>query len=59
MNIDYEKLRKDLIDYFTSAMFTISNIALIDLERVEQASNEELEQIALQNKFVLKKYIRR
>ena len=59
MEIDYEKLRNDLIDYFTSAMFCASKIAIMDLEKVETSSEEELIDIALENKFVLKKYIKR
>ena len=57
-NIDIEKLRKDLIDYFTGAMFMVSPIALVDLTEVENASDEKLIQIALDNKFDLKKYLK-
>ena len=55
MNIDYEKLRQDLIDYFGSAM-GIFPIAIIDVVRVENASNSELLEIANQNGFDLNKY---
>ena len=57
-NIDIEKLRKDLIDYFTGAMFMVSPVALVDLTEVENASDEKLIQIALDNKFDLKKYLK-
>lgn len=55
-DIDIEKLRKDLIDYFTSAMFMVSPVALVDLTEVENASAEKVIQIALDNKFDLTKY---
>ena len=57
-NIDIKKLRKDLIDYFTSAMFMVSKVAIVDLTEVENANDEELISIALDNKFDLKKYIK-
>ena len=58
-DIDIEKLRKDLIEYFTSAMFMTSKFALTDLTEVENAVEEEIIQIALDNKFDLKKYLRK
>lgn len=57
-NIDIEKLRNDLIEYFTSAMFIVSPVALVDLTEVENASDEKVIKIALDNKFDLKKYIK-
>lgn len=57
-DIDIEKLRNDLIEYFTSAMFIVSPVALVDLTEVENASDEELIQIALDNKFDLRKYLK-
>lgn len=39
--IDIERLRKDLIEYFTSAMFMVSPIALVDLTEVENASDDK------------------
>lgn len=56
-NIDIESLRKDLIDYFTSAMFLVSPVALVDLSKVERATDIEVVQIALDNKFDLERYI--
>lgn len=56
-NIDIESLRKDLMDYFTSAMFLVSPVALVDLSKVERATDIEVVQIALDNKFDLEKYI--
>ena len=55
--IDYEKLRKDLIDYFGTAM-SFSPMAIMDLSRVESASDDELVEIAKRNGFDLNKYIK-
>ena len=46
--IDYEKLREDLMDYFGSAMMYYP-VAVVDLSRVENASEEELIFIAIKN----------
>ena len=56
-DIDIERLRNDLIDYFTSAMFIVSPIAIVDLSEVERANDEELINIAINNKFDLTRYI--
>lgn len=58
MNVDVEKLRKDLIDYFTSAKFIVSPIALLDLIKVKKASDDMIIKIALDNNFDLEKYIK-
>ena len=55
MNIDYEKLKEDLIDYFGSAM-GLFPMAIIDVTRVESASNLELLELAKQNGFDLSNY---
>ena len=55
--IDYEKLRKDLIDYFGTAM-SFSPMAIMDLSRVESASDDELVEIAKINGFDLTKYFK-
>ena len=55
--IDYEKLRKDLIDYFGTAM-SFSPMAIMDLSRVESASDDELVEIAKRNGFELTKYFK-
>lgn len=57
-DIDIEQLRKDLIEYFTSAMFMVSPIALMDLTEVENATDEQVIKIALDNKFDLRKYLK-
>ncbi len=55
-NIDYEKLRSNLIDYFGAAMFSSLSIAIVDLSDVEVASNDDLLKIAKQNEFDLNEY---
>lgn len=56
MEIDIEKLRKDLIDYYGTAMFNASPLAIIELTKVENASPQELINIALKNNFDLTEY---
>ena len=56
--IDFERLREDLVDYFGSAMFAGFPAAVIDVTQVETASNEQLIQIAQQNGFNLNNYIK-
>ena len=55
MNIDYEKLRSDLIDYFGSSV-VYNPMAVIELSNVESATDSKLEQIAIQNGFNLSDY---
>lgn len=57
MNIDIEKLRSDLIDYFGTAMASGFGMAVMDLTRVERASDEELINIALDCGFDLNDYV--
>ena len=45
--INIEKLRKDLIDYFGTAMFNASPMAIMNLTEVENANSDKLIQIAL------------
>ncbi len=55
ITIDIDALRNDLIDYFGSAM-TINKVAMMDLIQVENASDNELVNIALRNGFDLYNY---
>lgn len=55
--INIEKLRKDLIDYFGTAMFNASPMAIINLSEVENANSDKLIQIAIKNNFALENYI--
>lgn len=57
MNIDIEKLRRDLMDYFGTAMASGFGMAVMDLSRVERASDEELINIALDCGFDLNDYV--
>ncbi len=55
MRIDYEALRRDLMDYFGTAMGFFP-VAVMDLSEVESASDEELLEIARKNRINLSKY---
>ena len=57
MNIDFEKLRSDLINYFGTAMMSGFGLAVMDLTRVERATDEELIEIALECGFDLNNYV--
>ena len=57
MNIDIEKLKEDLIDYFGTAMYNASPLAMIELLKIEKASNQEIIGIALDNNFDLNEYV--
>lgn len=54
--MDYESLRKDLIDYFGSAMFSGFPMVVVELSEVERASNSELLRLARKVGFDLSKY---
>ena len=54
-DIDYEKLRSDLIDYYGTAI-AYNPMAVIELSDVENASTDKLVQIAMQNGFDLSDY---
>lgn len=55
-NIDFERLRKDLIDYYGTFMVALFPAASFELSRIENASNEELIVIAKENNFDLVDY---
>lgn len=54
--IDFERLREDLVDYFGTAMFAGFPVAVVDVTQVEMATNEQLIQIAQANGFDLNNY---
>ena len=56
VEIDIERLRQDLINYFGAAM-SFYPAALIDLSKVEKASHQDLIDIALNNGFDINDYI--
>ena len=55
--IDIRRLRRDLKDYFGTAMFNASPMAVMDLSKVDRASDMEIVEIAQENGFDLRKYI--
>lgn len=55
MAIDVERLRRDLIDYFGTAMGVLPT-AMMELSQVENASSEKLIEIARKNGFDLRNY---
>lgn len=55
--IDIDSLRKDLKDYFGTAMFNVSMFAMIDLINVDKLNDEEVINLALKNGFNLNNYV--
>ena len=58
MEIDYDKLRSDLINFYQGAYFVGGfGAALMDSIDVEKMSDEELVKLALKKGFKLEDYI--
>ncbi len=58
MNIDYERLRKDIIDFYEGAFFVGGfGAAMFDITKVYNASNDELIRIAQELNINLNNYI--
>ena len=55
--IDISRLRRDLEDYYGTAMFSGFPMAVMDVSRVERMSAQELVELAQKNGFDLRKYI--
>ena len=55
--IDTDRLRRDLMDYYGTAMFSGFPMAVVDLSRIERASDEELIEIAHKNGVDLSEYV--
>lgn len=55
--IDVNRLRRDLMDYFGTAMFNASPMAVVDLAEIESASDMQIIEIAQENGVDLRKYI--
>lgn len=55
---DYEKLRSDLKDHYGTAMFAGFSAAMMDMSKIDKASDEELLRIAKKEKMNLCKYMR-
>ena len=57
MELDIDRLRDDLKDYYGTAMFNASPMAVIDLGKVERASDQEIVDLAQEQGFDLRDYI--
>ena len=55
-NIDIERLRKDLISYYLGAAYMLNPAAMIDVQRVQMATDEELIRIAIRKKINIANY---
>ena len=55
--IDVNRLRRDLMDYYGTAMFGASSLAMMELSKVERASDREIVEMAQENGVDLRKYI--
>lgn len=55
-DFDDDRLRRDMEDYYGTAMFNGFPMAMMDLHKVHNASNEELRQMAMDNGVDLNKY---
>ena len=55
-DIDIEKLRSDLMDYYGTAMFNGFPMAITSYNNVQYASDNELIEIAKNNNFNLSNY---
>ena len=55
--IDVSRLRRDLKDYYGTAMFNGFPMAVMDLSKVERMSDRELVELAQKNGVDLRKYI--
>lgn len=56
MEIDIEKLRQYLINYYGTAMINSFSTAMTDLLEVENASNEKVLSLALKNNINLNNF---
>ena len=57
MEIDIERLRQDLIEHLEGAFFVGGfGAAMLDMEKVKKASDEEVIRIARQNGFRIEDY---
>ena len=57
-DIDIERLRKDLIDYYGTAAFNVAPQAILEVSKIERASARELIEIAEENRINIMKYVR-
>ena len=57
VEIDIDRLRRDMKDYYGTAMFNASPMPVLDLSRVERASDMEIVEMAQKNGVDLSDYI--
>ncbi|MCD7727034.1 MAG: hypothetical protein LUH08_06395 [Ruminococcus sp.] len=57
MDIDYRRLRRDLKDYYGTAMFSASPLAMFEESKVERASDRDLIRLAQEAGFDLNDYM--
>ena len=55
--IDVSRLRRDMKDYYGTAMFNGFPMAIMDLSKVERMPDRELVELAQKNGVDLRKYI--
>ena len=55
--IDVRRLRRDMKDYYGTAMFNGFPMAVMDLSKVERMSDRELVELAQKNGVDLRKYM--
>ena len=58
MELDIERLRCDLMDYYCTAMFNCFPMAVIELSKIEYAIDEEIIRIAQNNNIDLNNYVK-
>lgn len=51
------RLRRDMKEYYGTAMFNGFPMAVVDLSKVERISDRELDELAQKNGMDLRKYI--
>lgn len=56
-DINYKKLRSDLMDKYGTAMYAGFGVAMMDLSKVEKALDEELLRMADKEGLNLSKYM--
>ena len=57
VEIDIDRLRRDMKDYYGTAMFNASPMAVMDLSRIERASDMEIVEEAQKTGLDLTDYI--
>ena len=58
MELDINRLRKDLMDKYGTAMFSGFPAAVMDLSRIERMSDQEILKLAQEQGIVLNKYLK-